>query len=136
MMVHKFIFVIFKSYNVLFVNTIQLMSMLKMFPMGKIRALWTITKIMVHLWNNMYFLNMWKNARGGSCYWCIKYKVMEFKEEKQNKEECPSFHDFIKCFATNNLITKVTLHNMPFLKTWSYTFWKVTICCPLLKVHN
>jgi hypothetical protein len=38
--------------------------------------------------------------------------------------------------ATNNLITKVTLHNMPFLKTWSYTFWKVTICCPLLKIHN
>ncbi len=91
-------FLILKSYNVLFVNTIQLISMLKMFPMGKIRALWTITKIMVHLWKNMYFLNMWKNARGGSCCWCRKLKVMEFNEEKQNNEEYPSLYDFIKFF--------------------------------------
>jgi hypothetical protein len=47
---------------------------------------------------------------------------MEFNEEKQNKEEYPSFYDFINFLATNNLITKVTLHNMPFLKTWSYKF--------------
>ncbi len=93
-------FLILKSYNVLFVNTIQLISMPKMFPMGKIRALWTITKIMVHLWKNMYFLNMWKNARSGSCCWCRKLKVMEFNEEKQNNEEYPSFYDFIK-FSSN-----------------------------------
>ncbi len=47
----------------------------------------------------MYFLNMWKNARGGSCYWCRKFKVMEFNEEKQNKEEYPSFYDSIKFFS-------------------------------------
>ncbi len=38
--------------------------------------------------------------------------------------------------AATGLTTKLTLHNMPFLKTWFYTLQKGTIWCPLSKIHG
>jgi hypothetical protein len=83
-MVHKLIIVIPKSRDVLFATIFQLMLMLIMFPMGRIRALWAITKTMGHfLWKNMYLMNIWKRVEGETC--CHKkFKEMEINKKQQN----------------------------------------------------
>ncbi len=64
---------------------------------------------------NMYFMNMRKSVRGGNCCWCKKFKEMEINNKQQKRKNIsPSM--IIDFLATNNLITKLTLHNMPFLK--------------------
>jgi hypothetical protein len=90
--VHKLILIIPKSCDVLFATLIQLMFMLIMFPVGKIRALWTITKTMGHfLWKNMYIMNMWKRVEGGICCCHKKLKEMEIsKKNKKNNSNIPS----------------------------------------------
>jgi hypothetical protein len=56
-----------------------------MFPMEKLRDLWTIIKNIEHLlWKNMYFMNMWKRARGGTCQ-CKKFKETKTNENQQKK---------------------------------------------------
>jgi hypothetical protein len=58
---------------------------------------------------------MWKSVRGGNCCWCKKFKEMEINNKQQKRKNIsPSM--IIDFLATNNLITKLTLHNMPFLK--------------------
>jgi hypothetical protein len=38
------------------------------------------------LWKKMYFMNMWKNARGGTCYWCRKMKEMDVPQWESKKK--------------------------------------------------
>ncbi len=120
-MVHKLILVIPKLCDVLFATLIQLIWMLIMFFMGKIRALWAITKTMGHfLWKNIYFMNMWRRVKGGTCCCHKKLKEMETNKKQQNNNNIPSFLS-MNFLATIGFITKLTLHNIPFLKFWSYT---------------
>jgi len=93
-MVHKLILVIPKSCDVLFATLIQLMLMLIMFPVGKIRALWTITKTMGHfLWKNMYIMNMWKRVEGGIC--CCHTKLNHHSYNKIDPAQQTFFEDLL-----------------------------------------
>jgi hypothetical protein len=45
---------------------------------------------------------------------------METNKKQQNNNNIPSFLS-MNFLATIGFITKLTLHNIPFLKFWSYT---------------
>jgi hypothetical protein len=135
--VHKLILVFPKSCNVLFTTTIQLMLMLRMFPMGKICLVSHNKDHMGHLlWKKTYFMNMWKNARGRIFYWCKNIMKMDLNEKQQRKGKFSFLLWSLNFLVGSSLITKLTLRNTPFLKTWSYTLQKVTIHYPLLRIHR
>ncbi len=118
MMVQILIIVIPKSCDVLSTITIQLMLMLSMFPMEKIKAFYVITKTMGHhIWKNMYIMNMWKNATSKTYYWCKKLKEMDLNKTQQRKGKIFLLIWSLSFLATIGLITKLTLCNMHFLKT-------------------
>ncbi len=79
---------------------------------------------------------MWKSVRGGSYYWCKKLKVIKFNEEEQNKEKYPSFYDLIKVFSNQWPYNKNNLAQHVFFENLVLYILKVTICCPLLRIHN
>lgn len=65
-------------------------------------------------------MNMWKSVRGGNCCWCKKFKEMEINNKQQKRKNIfPS--KIIDFLATNNLITKLTLHTQhAFFENWCY----------------
>jgi hypothetical protein len=85
------------------------------------------------IWKKMYFMNVWKNARGGTCSWCKKIKVMDLNKKQQRKGKISFLLWSLSFLVGSSLIIKLTLCNTPFLKTWSYTLQKVAIHCPLFE---
>jgi hypothetical protein len=112
-----------------------------MFPMEKIMALWVISKTMGHLhWKKMF---SWTCGRAREVRFVLSAESWKMRKSIRNNKKRKKIPPLwsLSFLAINDLITKLTLHNMPFLKTWSSIHYKrllsIVLCWKsMVKAHD